>query len=109
MKPYLSAEMQMQFERAGEFIKQNPNPVVSKQELTAKTLYHESFKQAGNHDLNQSIESCQKAHFLTNDEILKSHLHNKIGYNSLLRGEFQRAILSFQKALSMDPQHRLCL
>jgi hypothetical protein len=101
-KSFLPTGVRSQYEKAVEFIRQNPNPVINKGELTAKTLFKESFRQSNEKDFDKSIETCRMALFLTSDDQLKASLHNKIAYTLLLKGEFKKAIAGFQKAIELN-------
>jgi tetratricopeptide (TPR) repeat protein len=102
-KNYLPPGIREQFEKARELIRQNPNPVFSKQEVTATALVEEAHRQSGQKDFDTAIETYQKALFLANDDKFKALIHHNIGYALLLKGEFQKGIVYFQKSLDLIP------
>jgi len=102
-KTFLPSEIRIQYERACEFISDNPNPVFNKQELLAKSLFDEARQQASQKNFDAAIETYQKIIFLTDRTALKTSVYNNLGYTILEKGDFETAIPYLQKALEIDP------
>jgi tetratricopeptide (TPR) repeat protein len=83
---------------------ENPAPVINKQELMANALMKEAGEKASQMNFDDAIETYQKAIFLTQDDYLKSIIYHNIGYALLCKGDFEKGIPFFQKALIINPK-----
>jgi tetratricopeptide (TPR) repeat protein len=102
-KNFLPPDFRVQFEKACIYISENPDPVISKQELMAKALFKEAARQSRQKCFDAAIEAYQKAIFLTQDDSLRSVIYNNIGYAQLWKTDYQKSIVNFQKALEINP------
>ena len=103
-KNFLPPDIRVQYEKACDHISQDPNPVFNKQELNANILFKEASQQAKEKNLDSAIETYQKAIFLTQDDHLKSSIYHNIGYTLECKGDFEKSIPFFQKALAINPK-----
>lgn len=102
-KTNLSVDLAKQFENAIEYIKSDSNPLFNKQELEATRLLLDAQDKSDKNDFDGAINSYQKILFITNDDSLKLMVNNNIGYSYLRKGEYQKSIPYFQKALEINP------
>jgi tetratricopeptide (TPR) repeat protein len=101
-KNFLPPDIRVQYEKAVEYISRNPSPVFNKQELMANALFKEACQHTQEKDFDSAIETYQKAIFLTQDDYLKSTIYNNIGYTLECKGDFEKSIPFFQKALEFN-------
>ena len=101
-KSFLPPDIRVQYEKAIEYLSKNPNPVFNKQELMANALFKEAIQHADEKNFDAAIETYQKAIFLTQDNYLKSSFYNNIGYALQCKGDFEKSITFFQKALELN-------
>lgn len=99
----LKGDLQKNYDRAIEYIKQSGNPLFDKQELAARTLYNEADRYYLQRDFVNAISTFQKALFVTKDIYLKMDINNFIGYSYLRMEEYAKSIPYFQKALEINP------
>lgn len=102
-KIYLPSEIRVHYEKAIEYICNHPAPVYNKQELTAKDLFKQAGKYNREKNFDATIETYQKAIFLTQDKSLLPVIYNNIGYAQLCKTEYSKSISNFQKALEINP------
>ena len=99
----LNGDLQKNYDRAMEYIKQADNPLFDKQELAARTLYNEGDRYYLQNDFVNAISAFQKALFVTKDVYLKMDIYNSIGYSYLRMEEYIKSIPYFQKTLEINP------
>ena len=104
-KNELPQELRSQFERAMTFLKDSPSKSFSKAELQANDLFHQAYQEYQNNDFESAISTLQKLLFLTEDELLLVDVYNNMGYYETRKGEYEKSISNFHKALQIDPDY----
>lgn len=99
----LSVDLAKQFDNAVEYVKKEPNPLFNKQEQDAQNLFIDAVDRSDKNDFDGSIISYHKILFITKDDSLMMTANNNIGYNYLRKGEYEKSIPYFQKALEINP------
>ena len=106
-KSELPKKIIQEFELSIEYIKNSKNKLfnerVIENSFTVNNLFEISDKQYKSNEINRAISTLQKIIFLTNDNILKADVYNNIGYFNLRLEKIENSIVSFEKALSFDP------
>ncbi len=101
----LPQELRLQFEKAINFLNDSPPTIFSKAELDASDLFNQADQDYQNRDFDSAISTLQKTLFLTGDELLKADVYNNIGYYQLRKGDYEKSIPNFQKALQIDSNY----
>lgn len=104
-KTQLPQELISFFNKSIDLINDSPSPLFSKQELEANDILNQADIEYKNGEYDIAISTLQKALFLTQDEYLKAHIYNNIGYYQIRKGDILRSVSSFQKSLEIDPDY----
>nr|WP_294859179.1 tetratricopeptide repeat protein [uncultured Fluviicola sp.] len=100
----LRSDLKKLFEQAIDFLTKTMSPHFSK-ELMANRLFslaHVQYKRKKNED---AFSSLGKALILTNNDLLKSDIHNNIGYYLLRSGQYNESIPHFREAIKLKPDY----
>jgi tetratricopeptide (TPR) repeat protein len=104
-KDELPKELRLQFTKAIDYLNEFPSDAFEKAELEALDLFNLADKEYHNQDYDSAISTLQKILFITNDELLKAEVYNNIGYYQIRKGDLEKSIQNFQKALDIEPNY----
>jgi tetratricopeptide (TPR) repeat protein len=104
-KKYLSSDFRKLFEDAIQDIRKNPEKLADDQEIKAMELFNQANEAYDQNHFEEAISTLQKILFLTNDDHLKSDVYNNIGYYYLRRGDYNKSIPEFRKALELGSEY----
>lgn len=104
-KNELIKELGPEFAKAIDYLDNLPGDFFEKQELEALDLFYQADKEYQDQKYDSAISSLQKILILTRDDMLKADVYNNIGYYQIRKGEIEKSIKNFQKALELDSSY----
>lgn len=104
-KNELPQELRHLFEGAIVVLQDSPLTISNKAELDASDLFQQADQEYIKGDYESAISILQKILFLTEDELLRADVLNNIGYYQIRKGEIDKSISNFQKAIQIDSNY----
>lgn len=101
----LPSDLQSQFRKAIDYLKDNPNDLYNNRELQSDELITAADQQYLVNNFEEAASLFQKVLFLTNNEVKKAEVYNNLGYISIRLKNYEQASSYFKSSLRIIPDY----
>lgn len=101
-KKALAPNFRAKFKAAIAYLKKSPSHLYDKNELETHRFLAQADQEYLAGDYESAISTTQKVLFLTKDDFIKAEAFNNMGYYQLRLSDFDSAVVSLKKAISLN-------
>lgn len=102
-KEHLPLDLKIQFEKAKNFLTDNPSELYDKNELEANELFNAADKLYLRNEFETAISMMQKVLTLTKDDRMKADVYNNLGYYTSRLRKYEQSVTYLEKAIQLIP------
>lgn len=101
----LPLDLKNQYEKAIQYLTDNPSELYNRKELEANELFKKANDQYLKNEFKEAIIHLQKILLLTNDDMMMADVYNNLGYYHLRLKNYEQSVENFKKSIQILPDY----